>query len=56
MSLPEKLRLPLVLHYLEGYPLKEISAILAIPQTTVKSRLHQGRAALKRALSTEVEP
>ena len=41
MSLPEKLRLPLVLHYLEGYSLKEISAILAIPQTTVKSRLHQ---------------
>ena len=55
MSLPEKLRLPLVLHYLEGYPLKEISSILAIPQTTVKSRLHQGRAALKRVLSTEVE-
>ena len=55
-ALPEAYRLPLVLHYLEGYPLKEISTILAIPQTTVKSRLHQGRAALKRALSTEVEP
>ena len=55
MALPERLRLPVVLHYLEGYPLKEIAAILSIPQTTVKSRLHQGRAALKRALSTEVE-
>ncbi len=55
MTLPERLRLPVVLHYLEGYPLKEIAAILSIPQTTVKSRLHQGRAALKRALSTEVE-
>ena len=49
-------RAVVVLHYLEGYPLKEIAAILSIPQTTVKSRLHQGRAALKRALSTEVEP
>ena len=32
MTLPERLRLPLVLHYLEGYPLKEISSILAIPR------------------------
>ena len=55
MALPERLRLPLVLHYLEGYSLREISDILKIPQTTVKSRLHQGRGALRRALSTEVE-
>ena len=42
MSLPEKLRLPLVLHYLEGYPLKEIAVILSIPQTTVKSQPASG--------------
>ena len=55
MALPERLRLPLVLHYLEGYSLREISSILKIPQTTVKSRLHQARGALRRELSTEVE-
>ena len=55
MALPEKLRLPLVLHYLEGYSLREISDILKMPQTTVKSRLHQARGALRRTLSTEVE-
>ena len=32
MTLPERLRLPVVLHYLEGYPLKEIAAILRFPR------------------------
>ena len=51
MSLPERLRLPLVLHYLEGYPLRDIASIIGVAQTTVKSRLHQARGALRRALS-----
>lgn len=54
-ELPERLRLPLMLHHLEGYPLREISSILKVPETTIKSRLHQARGALKRALSPEVE-
>jgi RNA polymerase sigma-70 factor (ECF subfamily) len=53
-ALPERLRLPLVLHHIEGYPLREISAILKVPQTTIKSRLYQARAALRQALSPEV--
>ncbi len=55
MSLPERLRLPLVLHYLEGYPLRDIASIVGVAQTTVKSRLHQARGALRRALSEEGE-
>lgn len=55
MSLPERLRLPLVLHYLEGYPLRDIASIIGVTQTTVKSRLHQARGALRRALSEEGE-
>lgn len=55
-SLPGKFRAPLVLHHVEGYSLREIARILKIPETTVKSRLHQARAALKQALSPEVKP
>ena len=55
MSLPERLRLPLALHYLEGYPLRDIASIIGVAQTTVKSRLHQARGALRRALSEEGE-
>ena len=45
-QLPEKYRLPLILHYVEGYPLADIAAMLGIPAKLVKSRLHQARKAL----------
>ena len=46
-ALPEKLRLPLTLHYLEGFSVEEIARILRIPAGTVKSRLHQARNQLR---------
>jgi len=49
--LPEKYRMPLLLHHLEGYSLAEIARMLDIPQGMVKSRLHQGRSALRRILN-----
>ncbi len=52
--LPEKLRLPLLLHYLEGFPLADIAKMLSLPLGTVKFRLHAGRNALREALSEEV--
>ena len=52
-TLPEKLRLPLLLHYLEGFSLKEVARILRLPIGTVKSRLHQARKALKLELEQE---
>lgn len=52
-TLPEKLRTPLLLHYLEGFSLEEIAAALHVPLGTVKSRLHQGRKALRLELEKE---
>jgi len=47
MSLPQKLRLPVVLHYMEGFSVKEVSDMLKIPQGTVKTRLAAARRELK---------
>jgi len=49
-SLPEKIRLTVILYYVEDYSLKEIKSILKIPEGTVKSRLNKGRALLKERL------
>lgn len=46
--LNEKYRLPIVLHYVEGFSIKEISQILRLPQGTVKSRMMRGRQELKK--------
>ena len=48
--LPEELRLPLLLHYMEGYKLAEIAGALgqSLPQLT--SRLFRARKQLKRIL------
>lgn len=42
-GLPDKLRLPMVLFYLEGYPLADIAGVLRLPVGTIKSRLARGR-------------
>ena len=52
-ALPEKLRTPLLLHYLEGFSLDEVAATLRAPTGTVKSRLHQARKALRLQLEKE---
>ena len=46
-SMPEKYRLPLLLHHLEGYELSEIAKMLSITPQLVKSRLHQARKLLR---------
>lgn len=52
-TLPERLRMPLHLHHLEGFSLEEVAKMLRVPVGTVKSRLHQARKQL-RAQLTEV--
>ncbi len=52
-SLDEKYRLPMVLYYVEGYTVEEVSRMLKLPQGTVKSRLHRGRTLLKETLDME---
>ncbi|WP_330404140.1 RNA polymerase sigma factor [Clostridioides difficile] len=54
-SLPKKIKIPIVLYYIEGYSVDEVKEILDIPQGTVKSRLSRGRRLLKTKLeNTEV--
>jgi RNA polymerase sigma-70 factor (ECF subfamily) len=53
LSLDETLRLPILLHYIEGFSISEIARIVRWPQGTVKSRMLRGRRELKRILSGE---
>lgn len=52
-TLNEKYRLPMVLHYVEGYDVREISAMLRLPVGTLKSRLFRGRRCLRDILDDE---
>ncbi|MBR3503451.1 MAG: RNA polymerase sigma factor [Clostridia bacterium] len=52
-SLKRDLRLPLVLHYVEGYSVEEIARILRTPAGTVKSRMARARKKLKLQLEEE---
>ena len=54
-ALPEKQRVPLILHYLEGFSLEEIAQVVRVPVGTVKYRLHQARKALRVELSGKDE-
>ena len=56
MNLPPKFRIPMELHYIEGYGIAEISRMLRIPDGTVKWRLSRGRALLKTELGEEDRP
>ena len=46
-GLPDKLRLPMVLYYLEGYDVRQVAAMLRLPEGTIKSRLARGREKMK---------
>ena len=56
MSLPPKFRIPMELHYIEGYGINEIARMLFIPEGTVKWRLSRGRALLRAELGEEDHP
>lgn len=47
MELPEKFRLVLVLHYVEGYRTDEIGRMIGKTASAVKMRLYKGRILLK---------
>lgn len=48
--LPDALRTPLLLHYMEGFTEKEIAPALTLPQSTVKWRMYQARCRLREDL------
>ncbi len=49
--LPLRLRLPVVLHDVEGYTHREIAGMLGVPEGTSKARLSEARARLREALA-----
>ena len=53
-ALPEKLRLPVYLKYLEDFSEAEAAQALHIPVTTFRGRLHRARMRLRRILDREV--
>ena len=53
MTLPQKPRVALELHYIEGYSVMETARILNVPEGTLKWRLSRGRALLKQAIERE---
>lgn len=55
MELPLHYRVPLYLHYYEGYSTEEISHVLSLPKSTVCTRLHRARMLLQKELKEAAE-
>lgn len=53
MELAEVYRVPFVLHYVEGFSVKEISRMLEISQNAVKTRLCRSRSMMRDTLKGE---
>jgi len=51
-ALPAKWKTVLILHYFEGYPVREIAKITGLTESAVKKRLQRAREALKLELTT----
>lgn len=47
MALPEMERMPILLHYMEGFSIEEIAGALHCPKGTVLSRMDRGRKHLR---------
>ena len=54
-ALPEKLRTPFLLKYMEGMQEKEVASTMKLPVSSVKNRLFRARKQLKKWLNEEVE-
>lgn len=49
-ALDEKYRLPVTLHYIEGFRTSEVASMLGLPEGTVKTRLRRAREILREEL------
>ena len=47
LSLPDKYRDVVILHYYQGLPATEVARALRLPQATVRTRLHRARLLLE---------
>ena len=50
VQLDEKYRIPIVLHEIEGYSVKEIGRILGLSETNVGNRIFRGKKMLRKQL------
>ena len=55
-ALPESLRTPLLLKYMEGLTEREVATALRLSLPAVKNRLFRARKALQKLLNEEVSP
>jgi len=53
-ALPESLRTPFLLKYMEGMSEKEVAAAMGLAVSSVKNRLYRARQALQKQLKEEV--
>lgn len=49
--LPDQLRTPLLLHYMEEFTVEEVAESLRLPGSTVRNRLYRARRALRKELT-----
>jgi RNA polymerase sigma-70 factor, ECF subfamily len=54
--LPLRQRAAVALHYLDGYSVAEVAAVMECAEGTAKAHLHKARTSLARALGEEVNP
>ena len=52
-KLPEKFRLPILFHHMNGLSVPDIARMLCLPQTTVKGRIREGLKKLRMLLEEE---
>lgn len=53
-AMDEKLRMPVLLHYIDGFSIREVAQMLGVTENAVKLRLLRGRRKLREQLSEEV--
>lgn len=54
-ALPESLRTPFLLKYMEGMSEKEVAAAMGLAVSSVKNRLYRARKSLRKLLKEEVD-
>lgn len=54
LKMDEKYKLIFYLYYYQGYKTKEISKILSINESTIRSHIHRGRDYLKKSLKEDL--
>ena len=54
-SLPERLRVPILLHYYADMPIREVSAVTGRKEGTVKADLHAARELLRAHLRRSLD-